>query len=288
MLVVSLLLALLWAAPSSPQPATRPAKPTADNTGPTGPLNTVEGDVEITRDGTVLRDLDVRGTIHVKASNVQLLNFRAHSVKFFHAAKYGGHRNLLVEDGEITSPEQSSGIVGGHMTVRRTEVHHMGADAFNVQADTLLEGNYVHHLGMSDGAHADGVSGTSSDGKPVLGVVIRGNHFDMGSHASRGTQDARPQHRGFRSNGVIFVGLFGTSDRPMIVEDNWLNGGNYTVNSGLPGAHIVYRNNRFGREFNWGLLRIHTDQTFLPENWSGNVWADTGEPAEAEIPAPRD
>jgi hypothetical protein len=101
----------------------------------------------------------------------------------------------------------------------------------------------------------------------------------MGSHASHGRKGAREAHNDFRSNGVIFLGLFGSADAPTIVEDNWLNGGNYTVNTGLPGSNIVYRRNRFGREFNWGLGRTHGDQRFSRQNWIDNVWDDSGLPA---------
>jgi hypothetical protein len=278
------------AAPAAP--ATRPVfvRPTAENTGPTGELHVIAGDVEITDDGAVLRDVDVRGAIHVRASDVRLLNFKARRVKFFDAPEEDrrknvtspGRRNLLIEDAEITNPDGGTGITGGHMTVRRTEVHHMGADAFNVNTDTVLEGNYVHHLGMDPDSHADGVSGTSRDGRPVLGVVIRGNNFDMGSHAVRGRPGARPQYVGFNSNAVIFLGLFGSAERPTIVDGNWLNGGNYTVTSGLPGSNIVYRDNRFGRDFNWGLRHTHDRrQRFTPQNWSGNVWDDSGIPTNA-------
>jgi hypothetical protein len=258
-------------------PAPAYVKPDEHNTGPTGPLTVIDGDVEITVDGTILRDVDVRGQIRVKASDVQILNFKAESIKFFHLPKDGGHTNLLIEDGEVTSPARGTGITGGDMIVRRTEVHHMGSDAFNVQSNTLLEGNYVHHLGMSPTSHADGVSSSSLDGLPVTGIVIRGNNIDMGSSTSRGLDGARPQYAGFRSNGAIFVGLVSG----MVVENNWLNGGNYTVNSGLDGSSFVYRNNRFGREFNWGTRRSHGSQEFTAANWIENVWDDSGKPTTA-------
>src|SRR5688572_9679838 len=42
------------------------ARPDAWNTGPTGPLQVISNDLEITVDGTVLRDVDVQGSIRVK------------------------------------------------------------------------------------------------------------------------------------------------------------------------------------------------------------------------------
>jgi hypothetical protein len=262
----------------TPPPVPAAPKPGVDNTGPSNPsvLQKVSGDITITQDGAVIENVDVDGDINVQASNVTIRNFRATGIKFYDEDKYGSFRNLLIEDGEVTDPSDGTGITGGHMTVRRVEVHHMGSDAFNVHADALIEGCYVHHLGMLKGSHADAVSGSSPDGEPVLGVVIRDNNFDIPSSVDHGRARARPAYKNFRSNGVIFVGQFGTKDDPMIVEGNWLNGGNYTVNSGIDGAVIVYRNNRFGRDYNWDLRKTHSGETWEPGTWVGNVWDDTG------------
>ena len=62
----------------------------------------------------------------------------------------------------------------------------------------------------------------------------------------------------------------------MIVEGNWLNGGNYTVSSGINGAVIVYRNNRFGDEYNWGLRKTHSGEVWEEGTWVGNVMDATG------------
>jgi hypothetical protein len=242
-------------------------KPSAANTGPTGTLRVINGGITITQDGTVLENVDVRGDIQVKANNVIIRNFKATGIKFYDEDKYGGFRNLLVEYGEISDPTGGTGIVIGHGTVRYTEIHHMGSDGINVHADALVEYNYIHHLGMNDGSHADGISGSSPDGKPVLGVVIRGNTIDM----PYGVDE-------FRANGTIFVGQFGTAANPMIVEGNWLSGAHYTVNSGINGAVIVYRNNLFGRGGQVGLWKTHTGETFEAGTRTGNVWEDTGKP----------
>lgn len=251
-----------------PEPEPTPSvKPDATNTGPTGSLRVISTGITITKDGTVLENVDVRGDIRVKASNVVIRNFKATGIKFYDEAKYGSHRNLLVEYGEITDPTGGTGIVFGHGTVRFCEIHHMGSDAINVHEGAIVENNYIHHLGMNSGSHADGISGSSPDGKAVLGVVIRRNFIDMPYGVS-----------GFRANGAIFVGKFGTKDNPMIVEDNWLRGGHYTCNSGIDGAVILYRNNLFGRGGQVGLWKTHTGEVYEPDTRVGNVWEDTGLP----------
>jgi hypothetical protein len=65
--------------------------------------------------------------------------------------------------------------------------------------------------------------------------------------------------------------------RNVTVDGNFLNGGNYVIFSrdggnGTPQG-IKITNNRFGRNFRYGILSKSGDIT-----WSGNRWADTGEP----------
>jgi hypothetical protein len=182
---------------------------------------------------------------------------------------------VLIEDGEITDPTSGTGITFGHGTVRRVEIHHMGADAINVHAGAIVENCYIHHLGMTDGSHADGISGSSPDGKPVLGVIIRNNFIDMPHWSSDRGSTAH------RANWTIGLGLFGTDAQPTIVENNWLNGGNRTVNSGANGyTNIIYRNNFFGRDYGSGLRQTHSNVTpqpyFTDDHWQNNRWMDTG------------
>jgi hypothetical protein len=84
---------------------------------------------------------------------------------------------------------------------------------------------------------------------------------------------------GFRSNAAIIIKAdFGPID-DVLFENNWANGGNFTVYSRAGTSYpaptnVRILNNRFGRDYRYGLYSI--DGTIQR---SGNVWADTGAPA---------
>jgi hypothetical protein len=65
-----------------------------------------------------------------------------------------------------------------------------------------------------------------------------------------------------------------------VIENNWLNGGGYTVRCDTNSPVVVVRNNIFGRD-NGGWaddkedLRTHAGNCAV---WSGNTWDDTGDP----------
>ena len=55
-----------------------------------------------------------------------------------------------------------------------------------------------------------------------------------------------------------------------VIENNWLNGGNYTIYCQSGGIRV--RNNIFGRSYLFGLVDGNCAE------WSGTVWEDTGNP----------
>ena len=73
-----------------------------------------------------------------------------------------------------------------------------------------------------------------------------------------------------RSNGGPISGL--------VMEGNWLNGGNYCVyliQDGDPLTDVLLKNNLFGRDFRYGPLS--TGGTLQGLVITGNRWEDTGE-----------
>ena len=65
----------------------------------------------------------------------------------------------------------------------------------------------------------------------------------------------------------------------MVYDSNWVNGGNFTVfietKYGYTLTNFVLSNNRFGRDYRYGPLRV-SDNTFNVQIW-GNRWDDSGE-----------
>jgi hypothetical protein len=78
---------------------------------------------------------------------------------------------------------------------------------------------------------------------------------------------------GFVSNAAFIMKADGGQITSAVIEQNWLNGANYTIYAeGMPGITVI--NNKFGRDFQFGIR-----SNMLAENWSGNVREDNGTPA---------
>jgi polygalacturonase len=112
---------------------------------------------------------------------------------------------------------------------------------------------------MSDGSHADGVQISAG-----ANIVIRGNFFDMPVKVD-----------GTNSNAAIFAKEdFGQIDN-VLIERNWMNGGNYTLfittKDGDPCTNVVVRDNLFGRDYRYGAKTIKGDTNI----WENNRWWDT-------------
>jgi hypothetical protein len=254
------------------------AQPGESNTGVSAPeLLHASGSINVTTDGAVIENLDITGTLTINADNVTVRNCRITAPNTAYAVKMNSGVNLLIEDCEITGPQADTGLVGANFTARRLNIHHLGGDGIKPRGDNLIEACWVHNLGMEEGSHADGVQIRTSDGSPQYNIVLRGNYFDMPHSKSQG-QTTRPEYDAYGSNACVFVEC---PTPGFIAEGNWFNGGNYCVGLGSGGA--VYRNNYFGRDFNWGIWWSSSSDKWNADSWINNRWMDTN--AVINLPA---
>lgn len=261
------------ARPAPPPP--RGDWPTAATTGvPAGVTLRSVGDVTVTKNGTVVQGLSVHGQITVKANNVVIKNVRVTNSEKqnWGIVQQEGYGGLTVQDSDIRgngSQEMQQGILnlGGGLTVRRTDIS--GISDGIASDEGLFEDNYLHDPRPFSGDHVDMVQSTGSapNGKTL---VIRHNRIIN-------TEDQ-----------TSAVGLFQDFGVPhdVLVENNYLAGGGYTVYGGDDGkgtpTNIRVRNNTFGRDVfpkggTWGPVAHWADHG-AGNTWSGNVWADTGAP----------
>ncbi|HPF13096.1 MAG: LamG domain-containing protein [Planctomycetes bacterium] len=239
-------------------------KPGPHNTGPLdSTLLEDVGSMTITKAGTRIENVRIRGALTIQADDVTVRNFVIDATNEPYGIRCSfGNTGIVLEDGEIYNMS-SAGVFGGGFTARRLNLHDSGGDGFKTSSGSTVEGCWVHHLGTLPGAHAD--CNQTRDGQ---GFVFRGNCFDL------------PIDIGapYKSNACLIVqtGLGPIDD--VLIEGNWLSGGNYTIyitdkgNGYGPPTNVRLIGNRFGREYRYGVL-TNSGQVHL----EGNRWDDTGE-----------
>jgi len=226
------------------------------------------GSLTITTDGAVVQNVDVTGMIKIDADNVTIRNFRVKATSNYGIQIVNGHRGIVLEDGEVFGSE-SACIFGVGYTARRLHAHDGNGDILKVQGTggpTVVEYSFLEKAGADGEGHADGnqtATGSGSNGSNS-NITFRYNNIWM---PSPGT----PSYEAPYKSNANFMLEDGISN--FVIENNWLNGGNYTIYCRDGSASGVFvRNNKFGRDYNYG-IRVGTCA-----QWSGNTWEDSGGP----------
>jgi hypothetical protein len=118
-------------------PAT--AWPDASNTGAKGTLAKQSGDLTITTAGTTLQNVDIAGTVTVRADNVTLKNVKVSSGGFWVVYNYG--KNLTVTDATLTgTADTQASLAGDNITATRVNISGAG-DGAKLGHNTILNSN---------------------------------------------------------------------------------------------------------------------------------------------------
>lgn len=248
--------------PTSPPPVVVPpssAWPGSGTTGvPAGLALSASPAVTVTTPGTVLRGLDISGTVTISAPNVVISDCLIHGDGSGNGIQIEAG-SVTVEDTEITAFENA--ILGGSWTANRVNIHGMTGDGVKLGSDVLLENSWIHDLTPAPGAHADG--GQMQDG--VRNLVVRGNRIDVSTEV----------------NSALFLAPdFGPSTNgPVTIESNYLSGGGFTlyVVDGSNGRYVV--GNITVRDNVFGASKFGSIHANVPVTWSGNV-SSTGLPIQ--------
>jgi hypothetical protein len=265
------------AAGSSSTTTSASRRPSTTTTGASGAL-TASGSVTVTRAGAVIENLDVRGSITVRANDVTIRNVRVRAGSSFGITVAKGVHGTLIDHVDIEMSGDATAAVGGlgdhdgshstkpgdNVTVRYSHLHGNG-DGIKAVNFGLYEHNYIHMRRPAGSVrHIDGIqsSGRSS-------WTARYNWVDQAYSA------------GF--NSAIFVQAYtGSADVPsknITIANNWVNGALYTIQTedGKDGRSGLLRNiqidnNVFYREYKYGAYRPRGDI-----RGNGGHWADTGQ-----------
>jgi hypothetical protein len=217
--------------------------------------------VSSTKAGQVIEDLDIAGVINVTHPGVMVRNCRVTSSSGSNwCVRVSGAGSVTIEDTELTGAK--NGIMGGSWTGRRLNIHSTLQDGVKLGSNVTLEDSWIHHLTPEAGAHADGMQCEGS-GK---NVIVRRCDVNVATPAE-----------GIYGNSCAILknDLGGQPSGPILIEDCWLTGGNYTVFA-VPGStgqlinDVTIRGNTFG-----GGTRFEGGKAYksvkMPVTWHDNT-----------------
>jgi hypothetical protein len=253
---------------ASPEPGTPPAGPAtggwpgAGNTGwrHTGVSLTrfsCSGEVtEITRPGTVVDGKDIRCGLFIRADNVTVSRSRVLTATQVPIRTEDGRRGVRIVDTEIDgSPGGCIAAIGYEgWTAVRVDIHGCG-DGVRIESGSTLQDSWIHDFWdgtvngqQVDDPHHDGAQSTGGSG-----LTIRHNRID------------NPKDQ---TSCILVGGEFGAPSN-VLIENNYLNGGNYSIYLDPKGSNRVIRNNVFTRTHVYGPLRLEGTYTL-----TGNRYTD--------------
>ena len=267
---ISYLAPALTGGPILEQPAQAPPTPitywpSASNTGvPPGTTLRNSGGLSLRTDNQHVTGLNITGCVNVHARNVRITKSKincgspAYAIRTLNTAV-----NLIVEDVEINGLGQNAvTICCGNYTLRRVNMYGM-TDGPRLGTNTAVIDSYIHDLARLPGTHNDALQITGGSG-----VVVRHNTLQVYDAATRDPM-----------NACIMVGSeTAPSTNNMVFEDNYCDGGNWSigVRTDLVATNLVFRNNKFGRNYRYGIIARPNQRGITWER--SNVWFNTGLP----------
>jgi hypothetical protein len=237
--------------PGRPNCAPKPSAcglPDATNTGvPKGTaLTIVNGNITVTKSGTVIDRKDIRGCVRVQAPDVTIRRSKITCGDFYAVASFDGEysgKGLLVEDSEITCGGPGTGLGDTNFTARRLNIHNC-ENGFDINGSVTVRDSYIHDLHQGGGAHTDGIQlAGGSD------ITIEHNTI-------------------FDNNGTSAIISHPTDNSDVLVASNLLAGGAYTL----------YCPRERSRNFRVVANRIAT--LFYPKGGAYGPWIDCADEAE--------
>ncbi|MGV8854179.1 MAG: M10 family metallopeptidase C-terminal domain-containing protein [Devosia sp.] len=189
--------------------------PDSTNTGvPDGVTLLPSGSIIVTKPGTVISGLDIKGTVYIDADNVTIENCKITASAYSVVQIKTGSTGVIIQDCEINgvgSNNDGSHGINGVGTFLRNDIYNVenGINVGGGSSGTVIEGNYIHDLKASGSPHYDGIQidGGQSNITIQHNTVINENS---------------------QTSAVMIDNYFGPVSN-VVVNDNLLVGGGYTV-----------------------------------------------------------
>ncbi|MGV8968799.1 MAG: hypothetical protein ACOH2F_21270 [Cellulomonas sp.] len=229
------------------------AYPDATTTGvPAGKVLTKSGSITVTKAGTVIDGLLITGTVTVSADNVVIKNTRIMNTGSIPIRNNGA--NLTVMDTEINGQGKGNPAVAyNKYTLLRVNIWNVAEGPRISGSNVTIQDSFIHNLVQVGSNHTDVIQSTGGSN-----IVLRHNTLLVYNPIS-----------GMKGNASFQFGEENSVIRSCLVENNYMDGGNYTVNGGgggTTGAACTFNNNKFGHNFRYG-IKAHVG--------SNSVWAGT-------------
>jgi Fibronectin type III domain len=240
--------------PSAPSGCALPSYPDASCTGvpPGTQLTVVNGDMTITTPNTVIDGMDIRGSVIVDAPGVVIRRSKITSSDFIAVGSFGGAytgTGLVIEDSEISCNNWRRTAIGDtNFTARRVNIHGC-ENGFDLDGPALIEDSYIHDLYNDDIAHTDGAQLTDV----AHDITFRHNRI----YSNDGT------------SAIISPDVHAGVARNILIEDNLLAGGAYTLYCPQNGPGVNYR-----------VIDNHFSTVFYPTVGAFAPWTDCGDEAQ--------
>ena len=231
------------------------------------------GWLDVRTDGAIIENLIVSGPIEAYGTNVTIRNNQLVVTGDHWAVGLRHTVNATVANNDI-------GVLGGtRLAVAVKDIYSddIGTQILRnniVNVDTgiqmgagLIEGNYIHDMGIESGDHINGVTSNGATGQ----LTVRGNTI---------------LNRFDQTDAIGLFQDFGV-EANRLITGNLLAGGGYTIYGGDnqrfgKTSNIKITNNRFSTVYfpnsgSWGPVTAF-DKTGTGNEWSGNIWDHNGSP----------
>lgn len=232
------------------------------------------GFVRVFEDGAVVENLEIDGNIEIDdADNVTVRNNRILAEGETWGIGIRDSADATIADNEIGilggSPRLMVGVkdIYGEATGTQVLRNEIVNTSTGIQVYSgLIEGNYVHSMGILDGDHVNGMTSNGGTGQLTIKGNTVLNEFDQTDAISL-----------FQDFGV---------EANRLITGNLLAGGGYVIYAGGgdfgPSYGIKIINNRISPVYypDGGAFGPHAN--FEPDGegneWSGNIWDHSGKP----------
>lgn len=221
--------------------------PTAATTGvPKDIKLTLSDGLVVTKPGTVIEGLDIRGQVYIQAENVTLKNCKVTYGGYAPVRISQGVQGVTVQDCIINGLGQGSSSHGitGAGTFLRNDISGV-ENGINIEADvpTVIRGNYIHDLQSAEDPHYDGIQ-IFGDNR---NVIVEGNTI---INSQPGV------------SAVFVANTFGSVDN-IRIANNYLAGGGFPLYfvgtyTSAPMTNVAWEDN-YVVKGGWGYEYIRAD-----------------------------